>query len=617
MYVNNIISIIPQKYQFIFRLNKTNYMKYLKFLIALTFSFSLQFAYAQTFTRVTTGDIVNDGSYTEGVYWLDYNNDGYLDMFAANIVNQSNLLFLNNRNSTFTKITTGVIVTDVGFSYGGCFGDFNNDGYADMYVINGGGSSNRIKFLYMNNGNGTFSRITTGAVVTDLSGAWGTATADYDNDGKLDIFVSNFNQNNFLYNGSGEGTFTKITSGIIVNDGGSSIGCAWCDYDNDGFADLFVANGNFGAGQANFLYKNNGNGTFTKITTGSIVTDVANSVGGSWGDYDNDGDFDLFVTNYSGANNNLYKNNGDGTFTKITSGQIVNDGGSSTGASWGDCDNDGDLDLFVSNDLNENNFLYLNNNDGTFTKITSGDIVNNGGRSNGCVWGDYDNDGDLDIYVANGDQPIAQNNFLYNNNGNSNNWINILCKGTVSNRSAIGARIIVRATINGSAVRQTREKFGQTGYNSQNSLNEEFGLGNASVIDSIIVRWPNGNIESYTNVAPNRFITITENQGITNINNPSTIVPNDFKVFQNYPNPFNPSTVIRFEISKATFINISIFDEKGSKVSEVSNGYYNAGLHSINWHPEDNSTPALPSGIYYLRIASENYANTIKMAYLK
>lgn len=398
-------------------------MDYSKILIALLFTFSTQIVFSQSFTRVTTGDIVNDGSYTEGVYWLDYNNDGYLDMFAANIVNQSNLLFLNNRNSTFTKITSGAIVTDIGFSYGGCFGDFNNDGYSDVYVINGGGSSNRIKFLYMNNGNGTFSRITTGAVVTDLSGAWGTATADYDNDGKLDIFVSNFNQNNFLYKGSGDGTFTKITSGNIVNDGGSSIGCAWADYDNDGFADLFVANGNFGAGQANFLYKNNGNGTFTKITSGSIVTDVANSVGGSWGDYDNDGDFDLFVTNYSGANNNLYKNNGDGTFTKITSGQIVNDGGSSTGASWGDCDNDGDLDLFVSNDLNENNFLYLNNNDGTFTKITSGDIVNNGGRSNGCVWGDYDNDGDLDIYIANGDQPTAQNNFLYRNNGNSNNYI--------------------------------------------------------------------------------------------------------------------------------------------------------------------------------------------------
>ncbi|MBX7047450.1 MAG: FG-GAP-like repeat-containing protein [Ignavibacteria bacterium] len=587
-------------------------MLYLKVFTLLLITGFVQSAFPQTFTRITTGDIVNDGSYTEGVYWLDYNNDGYLDLFAANIVNQNNLLFINNRNSTFTKITTGAIVTDGGFSYGGCFGDFNNDGYADVYVINGGTNGNMVKFLYMNNGNGTFTRTTTGAVVTDLSGAWGAATADYDNDGKLDIFVSNFNQNNFLYKGNGDGTFTKITSGNIVSDGGGSIGCSWCDYDNDGYRDLFVANANFSSGQANFLYKNNGNGTFTKISSGNIVTDVFNSIGGSWGDYDNDGDFDLFVTNYSGANNNLYRNNGDGTFTKITTGAIVNDGGSSVGAAWGDYDNDGDLDLFVSNDLNENNFLYQNNNDGTFTKITSGDIVNNGGRSNGCVWGDYDNDGDIDLYVANGDQPTSQNNFLYRNEGNSNKWINILCKGTASNKSVIGTRIIVRATINGNAVRQTREIFGQTGYNSQNSLNEEFGLGNASIIDSIIVKWPNGNTETFTNVTTNRFITITENQGISNINNSEVIAPQDFRILQNYPNPFNPATVIRYEIGKSALIKISVFDEKGSKISDLFSGKVNAGLHSINWEPVNQQ-----SGIYFLKIESESYTQTIKMVYVK
>ncbi len=587
-------------------------MQNLKFLTAVIFIFTFQISFSQTFTKITTGDIVNDASYTEGVYWFDYNNDGYLDLFAANIVNQNNLLFLNNRNSTFTKITTGAIVTDGGFSYGGCYGDFNNDGFTDMYVINGGSSSNQVKFLYMNNGNGTFTRTTTGAVVTDLSGAWGSSTADYDNDGKLDIFVSNFNQNNFLYKGNGDGTFTKITTGNIVSDGGGSLGCAWCDYDNDGYKDLFVANGNFSSGQANFLYHNNGNGTFTKITTGSIVTDVFNSTGGSWGDYDNDGDFDLFVTNYSGANNNLYKNNGDGSFTKITTGAIVNDGGNSVGSSWGDYDNDGDLDLFVSNDNNENEFLYQNNNDGTFTKITTGDIVNSGGRSNGCVWGDYDNDGDIDLYVANGDQPTAQNNFLFRNEGNSNKWINILFKGTLSNKSAIGTRVTVRANINGNIVRQTREIFGQTGYNAQNSLNEEFGLGNASTIDSIIVKWPNGNTETFTNVTPNRFITITENQGISNINNSESVLPGDFKILQNFPNPFNPATVIRYEVGKSAIINISVFDDKGSKISDLYSGKVNAGLQSIKWEPLNQQ-----SGIYFLRISSESYSQTIKMVYVK
>jgi hypothetical protein len=587
-------------------------MNLLKFLTVVIFICSAQITFPQTFTRITTGDIVNTGTYSEGAYWFDYNNDGWLDMFVANIVNQNNSLFLNNRNSTFTKITTGSIVNDGGFSYGGCYGDFNNDGYTDLYVINGGASGAQVKFLYINNGNGTFTRTTTGAFVTDVSGAWGSSTVDYDNDGKLDIFVSNYNQNNFLYKGNGDGTFTKITTGNIVTDGQSSFGCVWCDYDNDGDKDLFVANGNFSSGQANFLYNNNGNGTFTKVTTGSIVTDVFNSTGGSWGDYDNDGDFDLFVTNYSGANNNLYQNNGNGTFTKITTGAIVNDGGNSVGSTWGDYDNDGDLDLFVSNDNNENEFLYQNNNDGTFTKITAGDIVNSGGRSNGSVWGDYDNDGDIDLYVTNGDQPTAQNNFLFRNDGNSNSWINILFKGTVSNRSAIGTRVTLRATINGNVVRQTREVFGQTGYNAQNSLNEEFGLGNAANIDSIIVKWPNGNTETFTNVAPNRFITITETQGITNVNNSVTASPEDFKILQNYPNPFNPATVVKYQIGKPGFLNISVFDEKGSKIDELFNGNSKAGEHSITWKPVNEQ-----SGIYFLRIVSEYYSETIKMVYVK
>jgi len=270
------------------------------------------------------------------------------------------------------------------------------------------------------------------------------------------------------------------------------------------------------------------------------------------------------------------------------------------------------LDLIVSNDNNENEFLYQNNNDGTFTKITTGDIVNSGGRSNGCIWGDYDNDGDIDLYVANGDQPIAQNNFLFRNEGNSNKWINILFKGTLSNKSAIGTRVTVRANINGNIVRQTREIFGQTGYNAQNSLNEEFGLGNAATIDSIIVKWPNGNTETFTNVTPNRFITITENQGISNINNSESFLPGDFKILQNYPNPFNPATVIRYEVGKSAMINISVFDDKGSKISDLYNGKVNAGLQSIKWEPVNQQ-----SGIYFLRISSESYSQTIKMVYVK
>src|SRR5439155_143910 len=203
--------------------------------------------------------------------------------------------------------------------------------------------------------------------------------------------------------------FTAITNGPVVKDGGDSTGCAWGDYDNDGFLDLFVSNEQ---GQNNFLFHNNGDGSFAKIISGNIVNDGGASYGCTWGDYDNDGFLDLFVANLN-ENNFLYHNNGDGTFTKVTSGRIVSDGGASQGCAWGDYDNDGLLDLFVAN-RNQINFLYHNDGNGAFTAITNGAIVNDVDYSWSPAWVDYDNDGFLDLFVANGPASGAgQNDFLY------------------------------------------------------------------------------------------------------------------------------------------------------------------------------------------------------------
>ncbi len=564
------------------------------------------------FTKITAGDIVNDQSYTEGVYWLDYNNDGLIDMFAANITNQNNLLFKNDGGGNFTKITAGILVNDGGFSYGASAGDFNNDGFPDIFVVNGGSSASQNNFFYTNNGDGTFTKITSGIFVNEIGNSWGSSSVDYDNDGKLDIYTANYNRNNFLYKGNGDGSFAKITDGPIVNDGGNSLTCAWGDYNNDGFPDVFVANANFASGENNFLYRNNGNGTFTKITAGAIVNDGGNSTGASWGDYDNDGNLDLFVTNYFTENNFLYKNNGDGSFTKITSGNIVNDGGASVGSAWGDLDNDGDLDLFVSNDNNQNEFLYINNGNGTFTKITAGDIVNSGGRSNGSAWGDYDNDGDIDLYVANGNQPVQQNNFLFRNDGNSNSWINILCRGVISNRSAIGTRITASAVINGINVKQTREINGQTGYNAQNSLNVELGFGNASVIDTIIIKWPSGITDVYINVAVNKFVTAIENQGIIGFNSEQGVIPDEFELSQNYPNPFNPSTKISFSLPKSTLVKIALYDILGKETGILLNEYTAAGNYTISF---DGSK--LASGIYFYRMTAGDFTEVRKMVLVK
>ncbi len=470
----------------------------------------LALAQETTFTKITTGAIVNDDGISTSCAWGDYDNDGDLDLFVANAgfssAGENNFLYQNNGNDSFTRITEGAIVNDGGYSRGSSWGDYDNDGDLDLFVANSGQQYN---FLYQNNGNSngsgqvSFTKITAGAIVNDHGNFFGSSWGDYDNDSDLDLFVANaFGENNFLYRNNGNGSFTRIREGAIVTDGGNSSGCAWGDYDNDGDLDLFVAND---LGQNNFLYQNNGNGTFTKITSGAIVNDGGNSRGGSWGDYDNDGDLDLFVANFDGQNNFLYQNNGNGSFTRITDGAIVNDGGNSYGSSWGDYDNDGDLDLFVAN-YNQNSFFYQSNGNGSFTKITEGAIVNDGGFSSGSSWGDYDNDGDLDLFVANG----LGSNSLYQNNGNSNHWINIRLVGAVSNTAAIGAKVKIKATIGGKSVWQMQEISGQTGGASQNSLNAEFGLGTATMIDSIRVQWPSGLVQDTTNVVVNQFLTITE-----------------------------------------------------------------------------------------------------------
>jgi hypothetical protein len=456
----------------------------------------------QTFTRITTGDIVNDGAASYGAAWGDYNNDGYLDLFVGNW-GQNNFLYQNDRDGTFTKIFAGEIVNDLFNTHSISWGDYNNDGDLDLFVSE--------SILYSNNGDGTFTK----TILIDLGGGINCSWGDYDSDGYLDLFlVRRNNQNNFLYRNNGDGTFAKITTGIIVNDGGHSYASTWGDYDNDGDLDLFVANGGLQFNLNNVLYQNNGDGTFTKITGAIVVEDGGRSMGGSWGDYNNDGYLDLFVTNGGATesqNNFLYRNNGDGTFSKITSGDIVNDGGKSWSSSWGDFDNDGDLDLYATNGAGsgENNFLYSNNGDGTFTKVISGDVVNDNTYSLGVISGDYDNDGDLDLFVANDN---GLDNFLYANDGNMNNWINIKCVGTVSNTSAIGAKVRVKANISGNSVWQMNEISGQTGggFGGQNSLNAEFGLGDATVVDSIRIEWPSGAVEVFTDVPVNLFVLATE-----------------------------------------------------------------------------------------------------------
>ncbi|MEL6866094.1 MAG: FG-GAP-like repeat-containing protein, partial [Bacteroidota bacterium] len=445
----------------------------------------------ETFGR-TTSIGLDDLSNNWSMSWVDFDVDGDVDIFLTNYdINQPNQLLENRGNGEFSPVTEGALVTDlIGVSQGAAWGDYNNDGLPDVYITNNIGATNA---LYRNLGDGNFVRIQGDPSVAYDGYSFGTSWADYDNDGYLDLFVAEFFASRFnkLFHNNGDGTFTEVNDAAIVFEAASSVNGFWADYDNDGDQDLFVVNHQ---GENNSLYRNDGNGQFTPMTESVVANDGGKSVGASWGDIDNDRDLDLFVANAGNEDNFLYTNNGDGTFTKVLSGPVVSGGGHSHGSAFGDIDNDGDLDLVVTNDSQQDNALYSNNGDGEFVE-TFNPISEEGGESFGSALGDYDNDGDLDLFIANHGENV---NFFYENGrGQCQSSICINLVGVNSNRTGVGARISVLATINGFPTWQIREVSTQTGgLSSQGELRQLFGLGDAAQVDSIVVEWPSGHTQT-------------------------------------------------------------------------------------------------------------------------
>jgi len=487
-----------------------------------------------TFLKITSDPIVTNAIPGQkgsiGGTWADFNNDGYPDLLAFNGLDGFGsvpFLYSNKMDGTFANLISSAPAAIKAQSFSACWGDYDNDGKPDLYLANTTGfSAGAPNLLFHNDGNGLFHQITTGSLVTDNAPTLGAVWVDYDQDGFLDLFVTTYdssaNSHCFLYRNNGNGTFSSISSSVLVTDLGSATGCAWGDYDNDGKIDLFVCGGRGSVPAPNRLYHNNGDGTFTRVTTaGSIVTDQGVCKTCAWGDYDNDGFLDLFVSNAaSGVGNFLYHNNRDGTFTRITSDIVVNDPGNNiVCGAWGDYDNDGFLDLFVTDEGISTitptvvNRLYHNNGNGTFTKITTGSPANEYSDCFGCCFIDYDNDGFLDLFAARGDN---RGSFLYHNNlpatGNSNAWLTVKLVGTVSNRSAIGAKVRVKATTGGTDTWQLRQITGGGGDGGHNELWANFGLGDATNADMIRVEWPSGIAEEFQYVAAKQILTITDAQ---------------------------------------------------------------------------------------------------------
>lgn len=314
---------------------------------------------------------------------------------------------------TFTKVTTGPVVTSAGDSRSANFIDYDNDGDIDLFITNGP-SGGQVSFLFQNDGLGAFTRILGDTLVTTVSPSDGATWADFDNDGDKDVFIATwYNQRNPFFTNNGSGTFTRVGTGHIATATSYSEAGSWGDFDGDGDVDLYVCNS---AGSLNnFLYRNDA-GTLNQVTGVPPTNDAHTSRVGIWGDYDNDGDADLFVANEGGAEpDDLYRND-NGTFVKIITGPPVTDLNVSFGASWADYDNDLDLDLLVCNHSNQNEKLYRNDGGGAFTSVAGISLVTSAGYSICSAWEDIDNDGDLDVYIANGFGAGLDQNFLFENN---------------------------------------------------------------------------------------------------------------------------------------------------------------------------------------------------------
>jgi hypothetical protein len=498
-------------------------------------------------------------SMSGGVALLDYDGDGYLDLYLVNSLTVDmvkskqktrSLLYHNNGDGTFTDVTDKAGVGDIGWGMGVAIGDYNNDGWDDIYVTCLGPNH-----LLKNNGNGTFTDVTKKAGVGDPRWSTGAAFVDYDNDGKLDLFVSNyvdFDVNNLpefgqgrtcqfkgipvqcgprglkgagdsLYHNNGDGTFTDVSkkAGVSDPDGYYGLGVICSDLDGDGLVDIYVANDS----TPNFLYHNNGDGTFKDIgfSSGTAVNENGSeqgSMGVTLGDYDHDGKLDLFITNFDDDYNTLYHNDGKGSFTDVSYAAKVA-AVSLPYVGWGtkffDFDNDGWVDLLVVNGhvypqlptYRQRNLMHRNNRDGTFTEVGEqlGAPFTEKRTGRGAAFGDLDNDGDVDVVINNLD---GSTQVLQNEGGNANNSILIKTIGVKSNRDGIGARVKI---VSGDLT-QIDEVLSGGSYLSQSDLRLHFGLEKRTKVDLIEVHWPSGAVDKVSDAEVNKVLIIKEGQGV-------------------------------------------------------------------------------------------------------
>jgi hypothetical protein len=583
-------------------------MRIITLCILLSISFQ---GNAQFFTKMSNTPITSNAADSRSVNWVDVNNDGYIDCFISNgpQEGQNNALYINDQLGNFTYVFSDPIVADNKPSDGATFADLDNDGDLDAFVVNWYSFNN---LAYLNDGTGKFEQITSGNIVTNGGFSETASFGDYNLDGLVDLYVTNSagTNKNFLYKNKGDHEFEKIETGAPVTDATASRSVNWVDVDNDGDPDLFVTNE---SNQKDQLYKNE-NGAFEKITNIAITSENVSTMSSSWADIDNDGDQDLFLAT-DGSKNLLFRNDGNFVFTKILTTDISNHSTHSFSSAWSDIDNDGDVDLFVTNafDFSTNqklkNLLYLNDGTGHFTEVTQDATTTDLAWSYGCAFGDYDNDGFQDLAVATtryaGTDEV---DFLFRNKGNQNHWITLSLVGTVSNRSAIGAKVRIKSMINNQPVWQMREVSSQSAYCSQNDMRVHFGLADAETVDSIIIEWPSGIKQYYTNVPSKQFFMIQE--WLANRVD-DDILPITFNV---YPNPVYGTIQLEAQFkTRVEELQLEIANDTGLTVYRALIAY-----PGVSWRYNlEISTLNLVPGIYYIKLLTDSQRVTKKIVIAK
>ena len=490
------------------------YKKSIKTLTSILFFIIVIHTQAQQFTDVTvSAGLSSPNGMGFNVVWIDYNNDGLLDIFGSSDIS---FFYCNNGDGTFTDVTNSTGLSDI-IPNSIAVADYDKDGFQDLLIASNFYSTPVIVYK---NVNGQYFEPVDSLVNYAEEALW----LDYNGDGLLDIFVNKLS-NVVLYKNKGNNIFQDVTESMgLTNTKG--VAASATDFNNDGFTDIYIC-----SSSRNSFFKNQGAGFYQDITNTAGVGNFGNTVAVTWGDYNNDGYMDLYFANIQSNHNLLFKNNGDETFTNFTYSAGVPDVGDARSCSFIDYNNDTWLDLFNTNHISPNK-LYKNNKDGTFTDVASESNISDPEDGFGISWGDYDKDGDLDVLIC-GHNSLTLN-LLRNDGGDLKNYIFLNLHGVYDNASGIGTRINLFTDGNC----QIRDLCGVTGNNGQNALPAHFGLDTASIVDSIILRWQSGMIQKLYNITANQYLDITQQGNVPPVvfhlltPQTDTLIPNkviDFK----------------------------------------------------------------------------------------